>query len=56
MMNQESLNRLRHGVVPVEIALVDEAIDLRFRDRLTASSGCVFFPLEPISQQSPHIG
>ena len=29
MMSQESLNRLRHGVVPVEIALVGEAIDLR---------------------------
>jgi hypothetical protein len=31
MMSQESLNRLRHGVVPIEIALVGEAIDLRFR-------------------------
>jgi hypothetical protein len=30
MMSQESLNRLRHGVVPVEIALLGEAIDLRF--------------------------
>ena len=28
--SQESFNRLRHGVIPVEIALVDEAIDLRF--------------------------
>ena len=32
MMSQESLNRLRHGVVPVEIALVGEAIDLRLGD------------------------
>jgi hypothetical protein len=32
MMSQESLNRLRHGVIPVEIALVGEAIDLRFGD------------------------
>ena len=32
MMSQESLNRLRHGVVPVEIALVGEAVDLAFGD------------------------
>jgi hypothetical protein len=32
MMSQESLNRLRHGVIPVEITLVGEAVDLRFGD------------------------
>jgi hypothetical protein len=28
--SQESFNRLRQRVIPVEIALVDEAVDLRF--------------------------
>jgi hypothetical protein len=32
MMSQESFNCLRHGVVPVEIALVGEAVDLAFGD------------------------
>ncbi|MGA8322428.1 MAG: hypothetical protein WB774_16825 [Xanthobacteraceae bacterium] len=32
MIGQEGFDRLRNGVVPVEIALIGEAIDLRFWD------------------------
>ena len=32
MMSQESFHRPRHGVIPVEIALVGEAVDLRLGD------------------------
>jgi hypothetical protein len=32
MMSQESFNRLRHRIFPIEIALFGEAVDLRFGD------------------------